>query len=275
MDEPHIEDSSYETDGMRIFGLQHPHDALQSILKSTLLRSLGISTEWVFAAFHPTAYPSPQKSTHASAPLLSVRTFMEGLPAYKTMGKALFESPEEMQQVASQIEPMVTFRLMRSGLRLADFSKLYEYNRYSFPQNELDMVFSDICQLLHALGEGALDYTLSDADKKWHIGKYFTALFPAMLGRTVKAFHRHGLAHNYLHGGNVTLHGEIVDTESITGNLPWLTKNESDYTHIAQKGDVQRFRRDFVDALSSLEHIVGHLWISKAVSVFDEAYKES
>ncbi len=76
---PYAEYLTYETDGYRVNGLQHPLDAMSSIAKSHYLRSIGVRVEWVFAAAQANVLPDPQALPDHERSLMPVADIMEGL----------------------------------------------------------------------------------------------------------------------------------------------------------------------------------------------------
>ncbi len=243
IDNPKVEPYDYERYGFRIYGLQEGKDALDAITKSQYLRSLGVQIEWVYAADHPTKFPNIFTSDASAPPLLSRRLFMHALEAVYHSRTTYGYKPltTQMRQDLNEFSPFVTHRLQKSALRPWDL------DAPASTAARLHFIDAAIRDILPTYSDFTHDYTPqlhTRAQKNEFIENYFLHIFAPQLGRNIAKLHEYGFKHGYLHCGNVSLAGELVDSESVQGAFPWIQTPKTFSTE-ELVGELHKFLREF------------------------------
>lgn len=112
------------------------------------------------------------------------------------------------QDLMENFDPMIAIRAMRSVFRLRDLSD-------ATSQDEVNAMLEEACANLNH--EAAQQDRPERFDPKTREGRERWIKFIAFwTGKNVGIMQREGLAHIFLHMGNLTLAGEVVDLDSVS-----------------------------------------------------------
>ncbi len=260
IDQPEVRRVPYERDGFQINCLQNGRDAFDSIVKSKHLRTLGIPMEWVFAASYPGMLPDPRPADDVHVPLLTIPDFIKAVPADATeMNYSLLVEQLLEGVAASDYRPLETYRLHKSEFRLWDL--VVQPPRGIGKDVFIDLLIRDLAPTFVEKG-----YIESASDIRHHeraplLTDYFKYCFAEELGKAVWELHRKGFRHHFLHGGNVNLAAELVDSDSVTGPFPWTPD---------VKGTPKESLKDF--ARIGIDLIAGMAGFANIVEMSDEKF---
>lgn len=183
------------------------------------LRGQGVLTEWPILHARPKLFPDGEKDI----PLNAYRSML--YENYLTRAEAYRTSPENKHQAPSigkvgligqglaETKFSVMYRAMLSNIRLWE---LTEHKK----SGQLDQHITKAIKSLqlrkpkHFTCWSELEKL--DPSSPEDQTKYITEVLPAIMGENLARFHNSGSYHKYLHGGNWTLAGEIVDLDSVT-----------------------------------------------------------
>jgi hypothetical protein len=130
----------------------------------------------------------------------------------KSAGKTKAAEYREMaRDIEEQFDPVIMIRVMRSIFRLRDL-------RDADTPTEVRLMVEEACDNLNvemeARGEDVrFDSSSKEGREKWL--NYISACY----ARNIGLLHAQGLSHLFLHMGNLSLAGEVVDLDSITAYM--------------------------------------------------------
>lgn len=184
---------------------------------SRLFREHDIDTEWPVYMKRPVHLILPDQNTPASR-----KELITYASTHQEQDPEDYEpNPDVVQEALAQLEPTVLVRAMKMSERIwdlpdlsdADIQKLVltgvHLHNFDLKRREKDGSYDP---RLH----GDLIDTASPMQDL--IDQFMTDALPRRIGRNVGLMHKLGVAHHYLHPGNITLMGEVVDLDSPTGH---------------------------------------------------------
>jgi hypothetical protein len=227
--------------GYDILGLLDAGMIQTTIEKSRYLAAKGMRTEAVAGVYGIDVIRMDGKDT-------SVKEFKkEAILILQEQLKELIkgENDAEIQTIKEKItslksedgfRPAIEVRCMRSVLRLRDLKDAPVESRLELIREAIKSLNIE----MQYLGEGQrFDSESPEGLKEW---MEFVTFW---IGKNTGIMHREGLAHEFLHMGNLTMAGEIVDLDSVqsvikTGkgegksfeNEPFFRRNAEGYSYI-------------------------------------------
>ncbi len=226
---------------------------------SKVLREAGVLTEWPILHMRPKKFPDGEKDI----PLQAFRQMI--YENYVIRQQAFGHDVHRGRRLADNLDAA---RVVGEGLSELQFSVMYRAGLSPIRLWELK-----------EHGEtGTLPYHLSktitalQTRKPEHFGcwpelealdpeseydqiKYLEEILPKIMGENLARFHNANCYHKYLHGGNWTLAGEIVDLDSVRCDT--LDKDEPrDYT-VLDKLDEAFAAYDSIVSMSSFVYLMG------------------
>ena len=192
--------------GYDTLGLMDERMATFAVQQSALLTSRGMRTE-AFASV------MRLKQILIQGELVSVADFKRGAVAgfkqdlTEEMDKEKArEMRERIRDFEQKFQPVIALRLMRSVFRLRDLKDANE--------REAPFILEEACASLNyeaqALGlEERYSVETVEDRERW------LESIAEMFGKNLGIMHGSGLVHQYLHMGNLSLAGEIIDLDSV------------------------------------------------------------
>lgn len=209
--------ASYEPVGnfvIRVNGALEAETFYRCRKASELMRREGILTEYVFYQARPLQFPNGKENS-SKTNLQGFRSRLHREYIANQIEFDDFDSPEVSEAVIKSIYGSkfgVAYRGMLSNVRLGEIKFLKE-------KRELEH------HLAHAILALQLrrpeqfecwpDIERLNPYNKEDQYLYLEEILPRLIGENLAKFHNAGFYHKYLHENNVTLCGEIVDTDSI------------------------------------------------------------
>ena len=185
---------------------------------SRLFRAHDIDTEWPVYMKRPAHHilPDLQEPTTKAHLISYATTHLE--PDQRQPEGA---NAESAASVLGNFEPVVLVRALKMSERLWDVDSLSEADLRS---SVLEAIRLHQFDLARRKAHNTYDQqqvgpeikpTLSEEEQVYI---YLNNVLPRRIGRNVGRMHKLGIYHHYLHAGNITLFGEIVDLDSPTGH---------------------------------------------------------
>ncbi|MCC7356908.1 hypothetical protein IT408_00140 [Candidatus Uhrbacteria bacterium] len=141
------------------------------------------------------------------------------------------------RDVRDNFQPVLMVRLMRSVLRVRDLGEESE---------KIDQMIAEACQSLNNEARGLNQLGGYEAETKSGVDRWLLRV-GMEYGKNLGILQREGLVHMFLHMGNVTLAGEVVDLDSISDVLKkkvftgkpenkqkWLEKGDEDGPYLGR-----------------------------------------
>lgn len=205
---------------------------------SRLFREHDIDAEWPIHMKRPAYLIVPDQATPATRKELITyaSTHQEQDPQYHE------PNPEALQAVFAQFEPTVLVRAMKMSERIWDLPNLSTPEMHELVLTAVQMHNFDLTRRekdgsydprLHG---GPIDASVSTQEQ---VDQFMLDVLPRRIGRNVGLMHKLGVTHHYLHPGNITLMGEIVDLDSPTGHA--VLGYGPDATMKERIGDIRMF----------------------------------
>jgi hypothetical protein len=200
--------TSTAPDGVIAFGLQESSVIRRVLRASRILRSLGVSTEYILGLAEPSSYAMPlydsNTDAHANYDLGDYKTELikrhwESIPETNRTAERLVE----LQQAVARMTFYVTARAMDTSLRLE------EINDNTKNKQRLFDIAND-----YFMPNDALPLDVTNVDDVERLLKEVT--IPS-LSKNLARMHVNGLAHKFPNGLNITALGSIVDLDSVHG----------------------------------------------------------
>lgn len=216
--------------GYRVNGLQEDSSLKRCLRASRVLRTAGISTEWIVNVMEPNELPYESQSL----PQATVRQ--------KLIEQYLKSSPETVSEAATALGKMVFFittRAMDTGVRIWDLSGKHFEQLSRRPDQAIANTFRTY-NLLNP------DEPKLDPESKKDVVTYFEEILPRTIGTNYAKLHNLGLWHKYPHFGNITLLGSIVDLDSVQGAA--LGLGDTNMTRPDEVSDIERILQEFRDS---------------------------
>lgn len=184
---------------------------------SRLFRENDIDAEWPVHMKRPTHLILPDQHTPASRKELIVYASMH----QEQDSQYQEPNPEVVQEAFAQFEPITLVRAMKMSERIWDLPNLSEEEMHALVLTATKLHNFDIKRRekdgsydpeLHG---AVIDTSIPTQDQ---VDQYILDVLPRRIGRNLGLMHKLGVAHHFLHPGNITLMGEIVDLDSPTGH---------------------------------------------------------
>lgn len=141
------------------------------------------------------------------------------------------------RDLRDNFQPVLMVRLMRSALRVRDLGEEPEKTQY---------MIAEACQSLNNEAKGLEQPGGYSAETKVGVDRWLQRI-SLEYGKNLGILQREGLAHMFLHMGNLTLAGEVVDLDSISEVLKnkvftgrpenkqkWLEKGDEDGPYLGR-----------------------------------------
>jgi hypothetical protein len=207
-----LQTHSYETaSGYDFLGLMDEGMAITTARRAHQLAADGMRTEAVAGLYRIKSLRVEGKEVRLKDFLAEARRQLEALA-----DEAKRQGDEELRREylakisdlksPDGFRPVVEVRLMRSVLRLRDFLDADPGLR----QEMLD----EACRCLN-IEQQTLGFDQRFEAKSPEGRRAWLAFMVGAIGKNLGILHRHGLVHMFLHMGNLTLAGEIVDLDSV------------------------------------------------------------
>ncbi len=282
---PGLFESATASSGQIPHGLQET-DYIERILKaSQIMRANGLPTEYVIAASEPSMiyFADPRKRTGEGV-LMGRREYGARIAseAWASLPKEL-QTMEELTKLNRAVNGkafIVTLRATVSPYRIQDvFSEMstlhqklgmviggevHKFSLYSGEDDEEILRHRDqiLLSRLGVEGQNDLDEHLTDA--------------VANTARQLATMHKVGIAHRYPWIGNVDIHGNLLDLDSVYGEPLGFGDIKIGPTEMAK--DILYFIESFVDGKQRLSASEG--WRKRTdrdefISVFVKHYKDT
>lgn len=217
--------SSLEPTGVRVDGLFDSDLFTRCRAASQVLRSAGVMSEVPIMTARPRHYHDGDQERDLRH--IQHVAYSRGLVEWGAMpggGKlALMPGRKErithreafeMGDALTTFKPGVMYRAMATNTRIFD---LVAFEDKGVKQAELE--FAIIARQANNLGDLTVKDEIDalDPERPFDQATYAHVLLPNIVGEYVARMHNAGVAHRYLHPGNITLAGEIVDLDSVVG----------------------------------------------------------
>jgi hypothetical protein len=208
-----LQTHSYETaSGYDFLGLMDEGMAVTTARRARQLAAAGMRTEAVAGLYRIKALRIYGQEVKTKDFLAEAVSQLRAL-ADEARERGDMEEQEEflakirdLKDRENGYKPVIEVRLMRSVLRLRDLKDAEPALR----QEMLD----EACRCLN-IEQQALGSDLRFEAKTPEGRKQWLEFMVGAIGKNLGILHRHGLVHMFLHMGNLTLAGEIVDLDSV------------------------------------------------------------
>lgn len=201
---PHDVENTWDYEVLGLFDSRHLKHTLEAISK---LAKAGMRTETVAAAYEI-------NSLLINGQAMTVEEWKTQTARLLTaeMGGRSEELVRKLRDFKEKFKPVILVRLMRSVIRVRDFKD----SKSSQAKVMLDEACENLTNESAALGEEKkFNADSSEALEDW--AKFLTYWY----GKNLAIMQNLGVVHSFLHMGNLTLAGEIVDLDSVQ---PVITK---------------------------------------------------
>lgn len=201
---------------------------------SELLRAQGVLTEWPFYSARLKKFPNDSLDGPARLPIKLLREHLKEAytsnlssqlgvydkEVYPRMKYALSEwqiigllgCAQKVVDGLDGFDFGVMYRGMLSNVRIGELTKFVT-------KAELNAHLSSAIRALQARDLDGFgferDLRALDPDSEQDLEKYLRQVLPQIIGENLAHFHGTGCFHKYLHPGNFTIAGEIVDLDSV------------------------------------------------------------
>lgn len=207
---PGLHKHATAAEGVIPYGLQESSIIERVLRASQLMRSKGISTEYIFGVSEPMQYPWVNtESDDEPSEILDLEEYKRRIVLdYWTKLPPEEQTIDALKTLTKQFEKMtflVSFRATDSPYRLLDFASGKAREEIYRFANE---------HLLEDGMEPFLDNSDNEDDEYY---RYINTISAPRLGINFARLHHAGLTHNFAHPGNLTVNGGIVDLDSIEG----------------------------------------------------------
>ena len=268
---------SYETEfGYDFLGLMDEGMAVTTIKRSRQLAEAGMRTEAVAGVYRIKKFRlHGHEVAFNEIKTIALEELRDSAKEAQSQGnKEVYEEYRNkirhLKDAGQGFRPIIEIRLMRSILRLRDLKDASEA--------EQAKMLDEACECLNieaqALGrDDRFEAKTTEGKRKW------LEFITESIGKDVGILHGQGLVHLFLHMGNLTLAGEVVDLDSVQSvvhqgdgsgksyeNQPFFTRTKKGYACVSSAvGGHQRpdsrfglprcIIKDFRDACFSL-HVI-------------------
>lgn len=257
---PGLHKHATAAEGVIPYGLQESSIIERVLRASQLLRSKGISTEYIFGVSEPLQYPWINgESDDKPSEMLNLEEYKRRIVLeYWTKLPQEEQTIDSLKTLTKQFEQMtflVSFRATDSPYRLLDIaSGTAREEVYRFA-NE------------HLLEEGIEPFGNDDSDDEFF--RYINTIAAPRLGVNFARLHHAGLTHNFAHPGNLTANGGIVDLDSIEGEPLGLGNDKVNEVDIAY--ELATITRSFI----SLDGASGRNILQSMCAFFEKYIDET
>jgi hypothetical protein len=271
-----------EPSGIRVNGMLDASTFERCQGVSKILRAAGVLTEWPIYHGRPKWFPGGNDEVAQEKDRLNLSAFRRQLynnyakdqgerRNYRFRGedKALMPydslaQAEEVWEAISGIQFGVMYRGMMSNVRLSELGILQE-------QAKDQAHIADAIRALqarqptHFIAWEELDKLNAESvDDRY---SYMNEVLPQIVGENLARFHNTGSYHKYLHGGNITIAGEIVDLDSVR-NPSFDPEDAEVFTPENWLGELMHVSRQ----ISAINRFPGNLINLPSLQQFKDAY---
>ncbi len=221
---PYAASYRIEPSGVRVNGLMDASTAPRIFKISEHLRQAGVLTEWPIYFARPKKFPLEDREVdlrgfrHAIA-----KRYMNGMGERRVLKSESAYIPPTIGEVGFVLQALekmefgVLYRAMMSNFRIAEIGGVHQELVGAFIEKAIRGLQKRNPQWMSVGSElQALD-AASAADQQ----RYLIDIFPKLFGENVARLHNADCQHGYLHSGNITLAGEIVDLDSVFSKTLW------------------------------------------------------
>ncbi len=240
---PHLIQSATASRDYIIHGLQESLVMERVIRASSILRENGVGTEYILGLVLPRMFPVPAEDPEdrlvdASASITLPQLvenlaagFVANQPAQK--GKHPLEVKTELIDKFKDCDYLVSYRAMDTRHRFREFRTDEGFHAF-----KADVV------------RNSDDLNVHEHLKDLELISYMLYDFVPSLAGNVGRLHNADLAHGFLHPGNITAYGSVVDLDSVKGSPLNLGDEKISRTDIA---------KDVVGSLSSMLSVISYM----------------
>lgn len=179
----------------------------RSVRVSKLLRKHGVDTEWIFYVAKPAEY-----AVRTSAEPVNIKELRQY--AAKTVFSQI-DSDITPEEAYKKMEFAVMLRALKTSYRLSDAHPLTGEETEVLLKRHIKMHNRDT-ELKKKHSDDSLPFEAIDEND---IERYITEVLPQRIARNLGKVHDLGIKWRYLHPGNISLLGELVDLDSPEGAL--------------------------------------------------------
>lgn len=238
---PGMHEHPTAAEGVDAHGLQESSHLERVLKASEFMRSRGIATEYVFGVTEPKQFLWPGNGDEQPE--------MLSLDEYKR--RIVFDHwtklPKEEQTNEKLAGLIKQFKDLTFVVSLRAIDSPYRLEEVKYPTAR------------ESIYQYANDFLLDNEDQPFDVSnskdglRYTATIVAPRLGRNMARFHHAGLYHGYLHAGNVSSLGAVVDLDSVTGEALGIGDKKVDA--IDTSFDLMRLTSDMTRRQIDMENI--------------------
>lgn len=210
---PYVKKSSQEPSGYQVFGLMDS-DALVRILRvSRILREHNVDTESLVKVIEPQELPYEEA-------IITLEDF-KGKLLQQVEQKKNGLTANDLLPLSNHLDNstfVMPVRNVKVPERIEDLANVNNKDEF---RTMMKRIFQrvNLVEKISAEREGISTTNVFDVENNKDIERYLLEYLPKKLGGNYGGMHTLGLLHVFPHAGNQTAAGEIVDLDSVKGEL--------------------------------------------------------
>lgn len=194
------------------WGLYNKELLPRAIHASQVFREHGIDAEYIFLAEEMRQFLHPQKDETTT--LKHIRAFAKR----KAVSYGLDQITPQAREAFDDIEFVSLLRGVKTSYRLNDIA----YVMRTSSADDIRSFFTHLISLQTFDAQRRIKRNDADPDvhislKPHELERYLTEILPKRIALNIARMHNAGIVHRFLHIGNVSLLGEIMDLDSPVG----------------------------------------------------------